>query len=137
MCRSLIGCQVILTHPTLVHQGRKISNLLVPKHAFQLGLQTLFILRTLGPPFHFQFGVGTKPGQFFKLDRIISHRHVSLLQLQKLHFILPLQISRKLLMKEFLLECTPSDQLSLRFHLASSKFPPVFGLLHYHISGIC
>ncbi|KAE9605160.1 hypothetical protein Lalb_Chr10g0094311 [Lupinus albus] len=108
----------------------------MPKHAFQLGFQTRFKLRTLRPPVHLQFGVRAKPGQFFKLGRIISHRHVSLLQLQKLHFLLPLRISREVLMKKFRLECTPRNQLSLRFHLAPTKFPPVLGLLHKHISGI-
>ncbi|KAE9586386.1 hypothetical protein Lalb_Chr24g0401441 [Lupinus albus] len=136
-CRCLIGCQVILKHSTLVHRGRKINNFLVPKHALQLGHQTRFKLRALGPPVHLKFGVGTKPGKFFKLGRIIPNRHVSLLQLQKFHFLLPLQVSRKVLKKEFLLECNPGDQLPFRFPLAPSKFPPVFGLLHQHISGIC
>ncbi|KAE9592297.1 hypothetical protein Lalb_Chr19g0127831 [Lupinus albus] len=136
MCRRLIGCQVILIHPTLVYQCSKIGNLLMPKHTFQLGLQTRFKLRTFGPSVHLQFSVWTKSGQFLELGRIFSHGHITLLQLQKLHFFLPLQISRKIFLKKFLLEGNPGNHSPFCFHLSPSKFSPSFSFLHQHVRSI-
>ncbi|KAE9621216.1 hypothetical protein Lalb_Chr01g0011291 [Lupinus albus] len=108
----------------------------MPEHPFQLGLQARFKLRTFGPSVYFQLSVWKKPGQFLKLGRILSHRHVTLLQPQKLHFLLPLQISRKIFLKEFILEGIPCNHSPLRFHLLPSKFPPIFSLLQQHIRNI-
>ncbi|KAE9584389.1 hypothetical protein Lalb_Chr00c12g0404871 [Lupinus albus] len=109
----------------------------MPEHPFQLGLQARFKFGTFGPSVHFQLSVWTKPGQFLKLGCVLSHRHVTLLQLQKLHFLLPLQISRKIFLKEFLLESNPCNNSPLCFHLPPSKFPPIFSLLHRHIRSVC
>ncbi|KAE9591186.1 hypothetical protein Lalb_Chr20g0115711 [Lupinus albus] len=108
----------------------------MPEHPFELGLQARFKLRTFGPSVYFQLSVWTKLGQFLKLGRILSHRHVTLLQPQKFHLLLPLQISGKIFLKEFLLEGSPCNHSPLRFHLPPSKFPPIFSLLHQHIRSI-
>ncbi|KAE9591185.1 hypothetical protein Lalb_Chr20g0115681 [Lupinus albus] len=132
----LIGREVILIHPTIVYKGRKINNLLMPKHHFQLGLQTRFKLRTFGQSVLLQFRGREKSSQFLELGRIISHRHVTLLQSQKFHFFLPLQIRRKVFLKKLLLGCTPSNHLSLNFHLAPRELPPDFSFLYQHVGSI-
>ncbi|KAE9588743.1 hypothetical protein Lalb_Chr22g0358611 [Lupinus albus] len=106
------------------------------KHRFQLGLQTRFKLRTLGPFVHLQFRVRAKSGQFFKFGRIFSHRQVTLFQPQEFHLFLTPQISRKILPKKFLPECTPENHLPFSLHLAPSEFSLVLGLLHKHIGSI-
>ncbi|KAE9587499.1 hypothetical protein Lalb_Chr23g0274291 [Lupinus albus] len=108
----------------------------MPEHPFCLGLQARFKLRTFGPSVFFQLSVWTKPGQFLKLGCILSHRHVTLLQPQKLHFLFPLQINRKIFLKELILEVSPYNHSPLCFHLPPSKFPPIFSLLHQHIRSI-
>ncbi|KAE9607717.1 hypothetical protein Lalb_Chr09g0333111 [Lupinus albus] len=128
--RQLIRLQVILVHAALVDQSSKVSNLLMSEHPSQLGSLTRFKFRALGSSVHFQLRVGAKPGQFLESSRIFPNRHVSLFQLQELHFHLPFQISRDVFVKEFLLESTLGNQLSLRLHLASSELPPVLGLRH-------
>ncbi|KAE9594128.1 hypothetical protein Lalb_Chr18g0050491 [Lupinus albus] len=105
----------------------------MPKHTFQFGLQTRFKLRTFGPSVHLQFSVWTKSGQFLELGRIFPHGHISLLQLQKLHFFLPLQIYREIFPKKFLLEGNPGNHSPFRFHLSPSKFPPSISFLHQHV----
>ncbi|KAE9598360.1 hypothetical protein Lalb_Chr15g0079941 [Lupinus albus] len=135
-CRHSNRLQIILVHSTLVDQGSEISNLLMSEHYFQLGLQTRFKFRAFGSSVHFQLRVGTKPGQFFEFSVIFPYRHISLFQLQELHFLLLLQISRKIFLKEFLLEGNPCNHSPLRFHLPPSKFPPIFSLLHQHIRSI-
>ncbi|KAE9612447.1 hypothetical protein Lalb_Chr06g0173201 [Lupinus albus] len=128
-CRHPNRLQVIFVHSTLVDQGSEISNLLMSEH-FQLGLQAQFKFRAFGSSVHFQLRVGTKPGHFLEFSRLFPYRHISLFQLQELHFLLTLQISREVFMKEFRLECTPGNQLSFCLHLASSKLPPVLSFLH-------
>ncbi|KAE9605082.1 hypothetical protein Lalb_Chr10g0093351 [Lupinus albus] len=135
-CYRFIRPHVILDHSAFVDQGGKVGDPLMPEHRLQLGLQTRFKFRALGPSVHLQLRVRAKSGQFFKLGRIFPHRPVTLLQSQKLHLFLPPQILRKIFMEEFHLKCLPRNQPSLYLHLASSEFPPILGLRHQHVGGI-
>ncbi|KAE9599575.1 hypothetical protein Lalb_Chr14g0363771 [Lupinus albus] len=135
-CHYFIRSHVILNHSAFVDQGGEVGDSLMPKHRLQLGLQTRFKFCALGPSVHLQLRVRAKLGQFFKLGRIFPHRPITLLQSKKLHLFLPPQIIRKIFMEEFHLKCLPRNQLSLYLHLASSEFPPIFGLRHQHVGGI-
>ncbi|KAE9621500.1 hypothetical protein Lalb_Chr01g0015461 [Lupinus albus] len=123
-------------HSTLVHQCRKISNFFVTKRHPKLGLQPHLKLHTFGPPVQLYFSIRPISDQFFKLGRILPHRHVSLLYLQEFHLLLPFQVCRKIFLEEFSLEGSPRDDLPFGFHLPSGHLPPVLGLLYEHVSGI-
>ncbi|KAE9603081.1 hypothetical protein Lalb_Chr12g0206531 [Lupinus albus] len=106
------------------------------EHPLQFGFQSQFKFGTLGPSVHFQFRVGAKSGKLVKFGRIVSYRHVTLLQSQKLHLFLPSQISWKVFLKELSLECIPSNHNSLNFHLAAGNSPPIFSFLCQHVASI-
>ncbi|KAE9612356.1 hypothetical protein Lalb_Chr06g0172141 [Lupinus albus] len=136
MHNSVSGLPVILIHPTLIDQGREVSNLLMPKHHLQLRSQTDLKLRTLGPLVRIHLIVGAIFCKLFKLCGILSHRHSPLLQSQEFYLFFPFQVSMEVLLEEPSFKRFPSNCSSFHLHLSPSILPPVFGFLCQHVGRI-
>lgn len=109
-------------------------NIMIPDELFDLWVQAILKLDTLGTFRSYPIVMQAEPIQFLKLHSIMNNSHVSLLQLKVLYFFLATNISTKVLLNELNLEIFPCDLDNYNLKPLTSIIPPIIFLLSQHMS---
>lgn len=125
---------ILIINPTLIHQHRKLTNLLVPNSLFDLRTQSTLKLDALQTLSSCIIIVRLKICQLFEPSSVFSNIHIPLLEFEELYLLLTSHTFNKLLLQKMNLEHNPSNLSTNNFQSLACIIPPVFDLFKQHVS---